>query len=122
MSRMFAAHRHRMRAGSEPAVSEWIAETRRRSKEVRKSQGNEGGQLELVLLEQALDGDHLVFILEYEDYDRPVSTSLNSALEIDAFYRNFLAENGAENLLLKSTAASGRRLIDARRIRMKRCD
>jgi hypothetical protein len=55
--------------------------------------GPERIDLEIVLLEEAADGDYLIFIIESDDYDRAVSVFAQSTRDIDVFHRHFLEEN-----------------------------
>jgi hypothetical protein len=86
----------------------WVREMNSRSDEVSETLRNEGVTLELVMLEEAADGDYLLFLLETDDYDRAVRIFTQSKLPVDEYHRRFLAENivGREHVRVLSCHAA----------------
>jgi hypothetical protein len=101
MTKKLRCNRLKLKEGALPAVERWAEECNRRSNEVAETLLQEGIRLEVVALEQASDGDYLIFLMETDDYDRALEVFKASTLPIDEYHRQFLADNVIESVQLR---------------------
>lgn len=81
--------RIKLKPGSLDRVHNWAAELKRREGEVLESLAAEGMTLEAAFLEEAADGDYLIYVMRSDELSKADSVTAASTRAIDAFHRDF---------------------------------